>query len=108
MENVFIYAIGDGGATACLEGVHRDLVIPCLQGQAREDVLESLIVNGRCYLWGVPDRGENRAVWERMAPNDLVLAFRGRSVMGAGYVLNTIEPPRARLWQFLKRLFFYP
>lgn len=105
VSHVFIYAIDDGAAetsvrTSPEEGYDLERVLPFMQNERRVERLKSLYPDGRCYLWGMPNTDGNLSIWEMMAPDDLVLAYRNRSIVSAAHVLMTVKNPAlaTRLW----------
>jgi len=98
MANVFIYPIEDGTAkshygTAVGKGVELETVSPWIRDEIQIETLRRCYPDGKCYVWGVPDRGENRSIWDAMSENDLVLGYRNRSIVSAATVLMKIDHP---------------
>lgn len=89
MDNVFIVSMEDEAAapfgTTLEAGCPLETVLPFL-GDTQADALRRLCPDGTCHVWGVRDEGDNRPTWEGMAPDDLVLGVRGRSVVSASRV----------------------
>ena len=105
MENVFICPIEGEAAkahyrTAVETGVELETVLPWIRDEVQIENLRRCYPDGKCYVWGVPDRGENRSTWNAMSENDLVLGYRNRSIVSAATVLMKIDhPPLATaLW----------
>jgi len=103
MDNVFIVSMEDEAAapfgTTLETGCSLETVLPFVDGP-QADALRRLCPDGTCHVWGVRDEGDNRATWEGMVPDDLVLGVRGRTVVSAFRVRMKISHPAlaARLW----------
>ena len=98
MANVFICPI-EGEAekahyrSAVETGVELEAVLPWIRDEVQIADLRRCYPDGRCYVWGVPDRGENRSTWNAMSENDLVLGYRNRSIVSAATVLIKVDSP---------------
>jgi hypothetical protein len=98
MENVFIYPIGDETAKvhysfAVETGVELETLLPWVRDEAQIENLRRCYPDGKCYVWGVPDRGDNRSTWNAMSENDLVLGYSNRSIVSAATVLMKVDNP---------------
>jgi hypothetical protein len=97
MANVFICPIEDettkrNFAVGVERGVELEAVLPWVD-EAQSEFLRRCYPDGKCYVWGIPDRGENRSIWNAMSENDLVLGYRNRSIVSAARVLTTVDLP---------------
>jgi hypothetical protein len=98
MANVFIYPIEDETASAnhgktVETGVELGTVLPWMRDEGQIADLRRCYPDGRCYVWGVPDRGDNRSLWNAMSEDDLVLGYRNRSIVSAATVLIKLDSP---------------
>jgi hypothetical protein len=98
MANVFVYPIEDETAmshysTAVEKGVELQTVSPWIRDEVQIESLRRCYPDGKCYVWGVPDQGENRSTWNAMSEDDLVLGYRNRSIVSAATVLMKIDHP---------------
>jgi hypothetical protein len=98
MANVFICPIEGEAAkahyrSAVETGVELETVLPWIRDEVQIADLRRCYPDGRCYVWGVPDRGENRSIWNAMSENDLVLGYRNRSIVSAATVLIKVDSP---------------
>ena len=98
MANVFICPIeGETEkahySTAVETGVELETVSPWIRDEVQIADLRRCYPDGRCYVWGVPDRGENRSTWNAMSENDLVLGYCNRSIVSAATVLIKVDSP---------------
>ncbi len=105
MENVFIFSIDGATAKANFgitieKGYELETVLPFIHEEAQIEELRHAYPDGKCYIWGVRERGDNFSTWNIMAEGDLVLGYRNRSIVSASYVLMKINNPSlaARLW----------
>lgn len=99
MANVFVFCVHDEEArvefeAAALRGYGLEDVLKSVRDDFQAESLRRYYPGGRCYAWGVTDRGGNRSTWEFMAENDLVLAFYRGSIIAAAYVCLTMDEPR--------------
>ena len=106
MDNVFLFP-ADGGGTArpdvtpaAEEGRELESLLPLIRDENQREDLRRCHPDGRCYPWGVRETGGNRSAWEMMAPGDLVLGCRDRSIVSAAFVRMKLHHPAlaARLW----------
>ena len=98
MANVFIYPIEDETAKAHYRiavetGVELEIVLPSIRDEVQIENLRRFYPDGTCYVWGVPDRGDNRSTWNAMSEDDLVLGYRNRSIVSAATVLMKVDNP---------------
>lgn len=98
MENVFIYPVEDEATRAHYRfavetGVELEIVSPRIRDEAQIENLRRCYPDGKCYVWGVPDQGDNRSTWNAMSENDLVLGYRNRSIVSAATVLMKVDNP---------------
>ena len=98
MANVFIYPVEDETAkahyrAAVEKGVELQIVSPWIRDEAQIAGLSRCYPDGTCYVWGVPDRGDNRSTWNAMSEDDLVLGYRNRSIVSAATVLMKVDNP---------------
>lgn len=98
MDNVFIFPVNDseanGGFVVADERCYDlEAVLKSIHDADRAENLRECCPEGRCYIWALPDRGENRSIWNLISENDLVLAFRSGSIIAAASVLIKIESP---------------
>jgi hypothetical protein len=98
MEQVFMFPIEDGPAKANFgitveKGYELETLLPFVRDEIPIDDLRRFYPDGKCYLWGVQERGNNRSLWNVMAQGDLVLGYRSRSIVSASYVLMRIDHP---------------
>ena len=103
MASVFICPVDDETAAfgMTLEiGCALESVLPFVHDAGRKEALARLYPDGHCHVWGLRDRGDNVSVWSAMAPDDLVLGYRKRSIQSASTVLMTARDPALaeRLW----------
>ena len=103
MDNVFICPVDDDTAAfgMTLEvGCALEGVLPFVHDEGQRRALEQCYPDGRCHVWGLRDRGENVSSWSAMAPGDLVLGYRKRSILSASTVrMKTRNPELANyLW----------
>jgi hypothetical protein len=98
MENVFMFSIEDGTAKANFgisveKGYELEALLPFIHDEIEIENLRRFYPDGKCYLWGVQERGDNFSIWNIMAQGDLVLGYRNRSIVSASYVLIKINNP---------------
>jgi len=98
MANVFVYSVEGEAAkahyrTAVETGVELEAVLPWIRDEVQIADLRRCYPDGRCSVWGVPDRGDNRSTWNAMSEDDLVLGYRNRSIVSAATVLMKIDNP---------------
>lgn len=98
MENIFIYPVEDETTRAHYRfavetGVELEIVSPRIRDEAQIENLRRCYPDGKCYVWGVPDQGDNRSTWNAMSENDLVLGYRNRSIVSAATVLMKVDNP---------------
>jgi hypothetical protein len=105
MANVFIYPIEDETAksrygAAVEKGVDLETVSPWIRDEIQVENLRRCYPDGKCYAWGVQEKGDNLSTWNAMAPEDLVLGYRNGSIVSAATVLMKISNPSLaeRLW----------
>jgi hypothetical protein len=103
MASVFICPVDDETAAfgVTLEvGCALETLLPLIRDEGRKEALERLYSDGRCHVWGLRDRGDNLSSWSEMAPDDLVLGYRNRSILSASTVLVKARDPALadRLW----------
>jgi len=107
MANAFVVSMGDRTAgerigitlaTRC----ELDAVLSRVDDPSLIEDLRRSYPDGTCYAWAVPEKqGDNLAVWNAMAPGDLVLWYGNRSIVSASYVLAKTNDPAlaAGLWR---------
>jgi len=98
MENVFIFPVEDETTKAHYSfavetGVELEIVSPRIRDEAQIENLRRCYPDGKCYVWGVPDQGDNRSTWNALSENDLVLGYRNRSIVSAARVLMKVDNP---------------
>ena len=98
MENVFIFPVEDETTKAHYSfavetGYELQIVSPRIRDEAQIESLRRCYPDGKCYVWGVPDQGDNRSTWNAMSENDLVLGYRNRSIVSAATVLMKVDSP---------------
>jgi hypothetical protein len=98
MASVFIYPIEDETAkshygNAVEKGVELQTVSSWIRDEIQMENLRRCYPDGTCYVWGVPDQGDNRSTWNAMSEDDLVLGYRNRSIVSAATVLMKIDHP---------------
>ena len=98
MANVFIYSMEDETESAHFgsafdRGVELGAVLPSIRDGVQIESLRRFYPDGTCYVWGVPDRGDNRSTWNAISEDDLVLGYRNRSIVSAATVLMKIDNP---------------
>ncbi|HPC74835.1 MAG TPA: hypothetical protein PK120_09920 [Syntrophales bacterium] len=98
MERVFLFAVDDGTARAnfgvAVEEVHElERLLPFIQGEVPVDDLRRFYPDGRCFLWGVQDRGDHLATWTAMTQGDLLIGYRNRAIVSASYILAKLNSP---------------
>ncbi len=105
MANVFIFSIDDAAAKASFgitieKGYELETVLPVIHEEIQIENLRRTYPDGKCYVWGVQERGGNFSTWDIMAEGDLVLGYYDRSIVAAAYVLMKINNPllAAQLW----------
>jgi hypothetical protein len=105
MANVFIYPIEDETAksrygAAAEKGVDLETVSPWIRDEIQVENLRRCYPDGKCYAWGVQDKGDNLSTWDMVAHDDLVLGYRNRSIVSAAFVLIKVRNPllAERLW----------
>lgn len=98
MADVFVFAIDDAAkarsGVAAEKGYELEVVLGSVRDAVRAESLRHYYPDGRCYIWAVPDHRENRATWDLIHENDLMLAYRGGSIIAASYVFLTMDEPR--------------
>jgi len=98
MGNVFVFAV-DGkspelnSGLADEKGCRLEDVLNSIGGEVHAENIRSFYPGGVCYIWAVPDRGENHSIWELMSEGDLVLAYRAGCIISAAYVTLKIDSP---------------
>jgi hypothetical protein len=105
MANVFMYPLDDEAGSAqvgtTLEtDCELETLLPFVQDGILAEHLKRLYPDGKCCVWGVPERDDHFSTWTIMAEGDLVLGCCDRSIVSAAYVLTKIRHPllAARLW----------
>jgi len=98
MVNVFVFSIDDETAKpqfgiAAEKGYELETVLSSIREESQAESLRRCYPDGRCYVWGVPDRGENRSTWSLMSENDLVLAYSNGVIIAAAYAMMTLDNP---------------
>jgi len=98
MANVFVYSMEDETASAHFgsafdRGYELGTVLPSIRDGVQIESLRRFYPDGTCYVWGVPDRGDNRSTWNAMSEDDLVLGYRNRSIVSAATVLIKVDSP---------------
>ena len=98
MENVFIFPVEDETTKAHYSfavetGYELEIVSPRIRDEAQIENLRRCYPDGKCYVWGVPDLGDNRSTWNALSENDLVLGYRNRSIVSAARVLMKVDNP---------------
>ncbi len=85
---------------AISRGCGLETVLPFIQGEIDVEKLKRFYPDGQCHIWGVQERDDHHSTWNVMAEGDLVLGYRGRSIVYASYVLMKADNPplAARLW----------
>jgi len=103
MANVFIFSIDDAAAdvgVAMVEDHELENALPLIQEEILIEHFRRVFPDGKCYVWGVQERGDHFSTWDAMAENDLVLGYRNHSIVSAAHVLMKIKHPSLadRLW----------
>ena len=105
MANVFIVSAGDvttraAFAMAMEESHDLEALLPLIQEKRQIEDLRRIYPDGKCYLWGAQESGDNFSIWNIMAEDDLILGFRNLSIVFASYVLMKIHHPvlATRIW----------
>ncbi len=103
MASVFICPVDDETAAfgKNLEiGCGLETLLPFIQDEGRKEALARLYPDGHCHVWGLRDKGNNLSAWNGIAPDDLVLGYRNRSILSASTVFMTVRNPSLadRLW----------
>jgi hypothetical protein len=105
MANVFICPIGEEAATAHVgfaveAGYELETLLPLIRNEVQVENLRRYCPDGRCYVWGVREKGDNLSAWDMVARDDLVLGYRNRSIVSAAFVLMKVRNPllAERLW----------
>lgn len=98
MERVFLFSVDDGTAMANFgvdagEAHGLERLLPFIRDEVPVDDLRRFYPDGRCFLWGVQDRGDHLSTWMAMDQGDLLLGYRKRSIVSASYVLAKIDSP---------------
>ena len=98
MENVFIFPVEDETTKAHYSfavetGYELEIVSPRIRDEIQMENLRRCYPDGKCYVWGVPDQGDNRSTWNALSENDLVLGYRNRSIVSAATVLMKVDNP---------------
>jgi hypothetical protein len=98
MANVFLCPIEGETAkahysTAVEKGYELETLLPWIRDEVQIANLRRCYLDGKCYVWGVPDQGDNRSIWNVMSENDLVLGCRNRSIVSAATVLMKVDSP---------------
>ena len=103
MASVFICPVDDETAAFgnTLEvGCVLESVLPFVRDEGQKEALAHVYPDGRCHVWGLRAGGDNLSAWSGMAPGDLVLGYRNRSILSASTVLVKARDPvlADRLW----------
>ncbi len=106
MANIFIFSSAEPTLRSCCgdtgqEGHELDGVWPYIWERDQVELLQDACPEGRCYLWGAQDRGDNLQLWREMTAEDLLLCYRRRTIVSAAHVLMKINSPAlaARIWE---------
>ena len=105
MANVFIVSADDvttraAFAMAMEESYDLEALLPLIQEKRQIEDLRRIYPDGKCYLWGAQESGDNFSIWNIMAGDDLVLGYHDRSIISASYVLMKLKNPllATRVW----------
>jgi hypothetical protein len=105
MANVFIFSLDDEAANAQVgttieKGCELEPLLPLIPEETQIENLRRVYPDGKCYVWGVPEKADHFSIWNFMTEGDLVLGYHDRSIVSAAYVLTKINNPplAARLW----------
>jgi hypothetical protein len=98
MADVFVISIDDAAkawsGAAAYEGYALETVLDSVREGVHAESLRRYYPEGRCYIWAIPDHRENRATWDLIHENDLMLAYCDGSIIAASYVFLTTDDPR--------------
>lgn len=75
------------------KGFELETLLKSIHESGQAESLRCCHPDGRCYVWALPDEGENRSIWNLISDHDLVLAFNSGSIIAAAYVLMKLEHP---------------
>ena len=105
MANVFIVPIDDATAHSDFgitieKGYDLETLLPLIHEETQIEHLRRIYPDGKCYVWGVQERGDNVSTWNIMAEDDLVLGYRNGSIVFASNVMMKINNPSLaiKLW----------
>jgi hypothetical protein len=105
MANVFIVSANDVTTTASFgmamgKSYELEALLPLIQEKRQIEDLWRIYPDGKCYLWGAQESGDNFSTWNIMTEEDLILGFRNLSIVFASYVLMKIHHPvlATRIW----------
>jgi hypothetical protein len=98
MANVFIFSADDATTRAYFgitmkKSYELEAVVPLIQEMSRIEDLRRIYPDGKCYLWGAQESGDNFSTWNIMAKDDLVLGYHNRSIISASYVSMKLKNP---------------
>jgi hypothetical protein len=98
MDNVFIFSIDDEAENgrffiADEKGYELGAVLSSIRDAGQVESLRLHYPDGSCYVWALPDRGENRSAWSLVSAQDLLLAYDNGSIIAAAHALMTLESP---------------
>ncbi|HOK07853.1 MAG TPA: hypothetical protein PK836_10545 [Syntrophales bacterium] len=88
MDQIFVVPVGVGEMAAV-----EALTLP-------PALVETVGGAGPWHVTGILEEGSNRALWEEMAPDDLILYYRDGAIVAAATVAATAHSPdlAVRLW----------
>lgn len=97
MADAFVFPIHEAEKAqfvlAAENGYELQSVLSCIGDKGQAESIKRCCASGRCYIWAVPDRRENRSTWELISANDLLLAYSSGSIIAASHVLATLDDP---------------
>src|SRR5512137_1276257 len=97
MADAFVFPIHEAEKAqfvlAVENGYELQSVLSSIGDERQAERVKQCCAAGRCYIWAVPDRRENRSTWELISADDLLLACSGGSIIAASYALATLDDP---------------